>query len=44
MKQRVPDENVWWIFVVNEEDSESEDAEDWQLSESEAAESEDTSN
>ena len=44
MKRRVPEENIWWIFVEKEEESDSEDSEDWHFSESESADSEDTSN
>ena len=34
---RVPEENIWWIFVV--EESDSEDTEDWHLSDSESIDS-----
>ena len=39
MKSRVPEENVWWIFVEKAEESDSEDSEDWHFSESESADS-----
>ena len=44
MKWRVPEENVWWIFVEKAEESDSEDSEDWHFSDSETAESESEGN
>ena len=42
MNVRIPEENVWWIFVV--EESDSEDSEDWHFSDSESADSDSEGN
>ena len=41
MHTRIPDKNIWWIFVEKEPESESSgsDLEDWHFSESESADS-----
>ena len=41
MHTRIPDENIWWIFVEKESESESSgsDSEDWHFSESVSADS-----
>ena len=44
MKWRVPEENVWWIFVEKAEESDLEDSEDWHFSDSETAESDSEGN
>ena len=40
MNVRIPDENIWWIFVEKESDSEDSesDSDDWHFSDSELAE------
>ena len=37
MNVRIPEENIWWMFVV--EESDSEDSEDWNFSGSELVDS-----
>ena len=37
MLRREPDENIWWIFAEKEEESDTDDSEEWQFSESESA-------
>ena len=37
MNVRIPEENIWWIFVV--EESDSEDSEDWLFLDSESVDS-----
>ena len=39
---RIPDENIWWIFVVEELDL--EDSDDWLISDSESADSDSEEN
>ena len=42
MNGRIPEENVWWIFMV--EESDSEDLDDGHISDSESADSDSEEN
>ena len=43
---RIPDENIWWIFVEKESDSEDSESysDDWHFSASESADSDSEEN
>ena len=46
MNVRIPDKNIWWIFVEKESDSEDSesDSDDWHFLDSESADSDSEEN